>query len=90
MQLISRDTSIYIFQQDYILVTILSMNGVSDFVVGPRKQTFVLLLPGNLVDVCISTCRIFFLIPMEADLSICSSSVGWNSKPRRPDQVSLA
>ena len=74
MQPISRNTSTYIFQQDYILVTTLSMNGVSDFVVAPRMQTFVSLLPGNLVDFCISTCRLFF-IPVKADLSICSSSV---------------
>ena len=40
---ISRNTSTYIFKQDYSLVTILSINSVSDFVVGPRL--IVLLLP---------------------------------------------
>ena len=61
MRPVSRNTNTYIFKQDYILVTILSVNGVSDFVVGGLDcETFVLLLPGNLVDFCIATCRLFF------------------------------
>ena len=65
----------------YILVTTLSINGVSDFVVGPKMRNLrvttarreILLIPAyQLADV--------FFIPMEADLSICFSSVGLNSK----------
>ena len=40
MRPISRNTSTYTFKQAYILVTTLSTNGVSDFVVGPRMQNF--------------------------------------------------
>ena len=40
MRPISRSTSTYIFKQDYILLTTLSINGVSDFVVGPRMRNF--------------------------------------------------
>ena len=31
---------ICIFKQDYILLTTLSINGVSDFLVGPRMRNF--------------------------------------------------
>ena len=59
MRPISHDTSTYIFKQDYSLVTmILTINGASDVVVGSR--IIVLLLPGNLVDFCISTCRLSY------------------------------
>ena len=34
------NTSTYTFKQDYILVTSLSINGVSDFVVGYRMRNF--------------------------------------------------
>ena len=40
MRPISRNTSAYIFKQDYILVTTLSIDAVSDFVVGPRMRNF--------------------------------------------------
>ena len=40
MQPISRNTSMYIFEQDYILLTTLSINDVSDFIVGPRMRNF--------------------------------------------------
>ena len=72
MRPISRNTSTYVFKLDYSLLTILSINGVPDFVIGPR--IIVLLLSGNLVDFWISTYH--FFMPMEANLSICSSSVG--------------
>ena len=41
MQPVLRNTSTYIFKQDYILVTSVSINGVSDFIVGSRMQTFL-------------------------------------------------
>ena len=40
MRPLSCSTSTYIFKQDYNLVTSLSINGVSDFVVGPRMPNF--------------------------------------------------
>ena len=40
MRPISCNTSTYIFKQDYILLTTLSIKGVSDFVVGPRMRYF--------------------------------------------------
>ena len=42
----------YVYLQAGLYLTTLSINGVSDFVVGPKGlecETFVLLLPGNLV-----------------------------------------
>ena len=36
----THDTSTYIFKQDYILVTAISINDVSDFVVGPIMRNF--------------------------------------------------
>ena len=73
MRPISPNTSAYIFKQDYILVTTLSINAVSDFIVGPRMRNFR-----------VSTTRksyllVDFFIQMKADLSIYSSSVGLNS-----------
>ena len=83
MRPVSRNTSTYIFKQNYILVTTLSINGVSDFVEGPRMRNFR-------VTTARKTCwSLHIFIPMEADLSICSSGVGWNSKQRWPDRVSL-
>ena len=41
MRPISRNTGTYIFKQNYTLVTILwinHVNGVSDFIVGPRMR----------------------------------------------------
>ena len=81
MQPISHSTSTYIFKQDYILLTTLSINGVSDFVVEPRmRNPETLLISAYLPD---------FFIPMVADLGICCSSVGLNSKQRWPDRVFL-
>ena len=40
MRPILRSTGTYIFKQDYILLTKLSINGVSDFVVEPRMRSF--------------------------------------------------
>ena len=79
---ISRNISAYIFKQDYILVTILSINAVSDFVAGPRMQNFRVTTARKfylLVD--------FFFIQMKSDLSIYSSSVGLNSGSSLTDPV---
>ena len=73
---ISRNTSTYIFKQDYSLVTKLSINSVSDVVVG--SKIIVLLLPGNLVDFCISTWQLFFL---------CQWRLIWVSAPQVSDET---
>ena len=77
---ISCNTSTCIYKQDYILLTTLSINGVSDFVVGPRMRNFRVTTARKSC-LFLHTFPTFF-IPMVADLSICSSSVRLNSKQR--------
>ena len=75
-------TSAHIFKQDYIVVTTLSINAVSDFIVGPRMRYFRVTSARKsylFVD--------FFFIRMKADLSLYSSSVGLNSGSSLIDPV---
>ena len=92
MRPISRNTSAYIFKQGYILVTTLSINAVSDFVVEPRMRNFRVTTARKsylLVDLFVFFFSVFFFFffQMNADLSIYSSSVGLNSGSSLIDPV---
>ena len=81
MQPISRNTSTHIFKQDYISVTTLSINALSDFVVGPRMRNFRVTTARK------SYLLVDFFIQMKSDLSIYSSSVRLNSGSSLIDPV---